>query len=150
MGIVLASGVFIVRSDGKILVGHPTNHASDFWSIPKGKIDKGETTLDAAIRETFEETNINISDFENIEELEAVTYKHKKKRLHPFILSEHNNKNLGWGNFDIKCNSNVPEDRDGFPEMDDFKWVTLDEAKDILHETQTACLDKINEYIKNK
>lgn len=28
-------------------------------------------------------------------------------------------------------------------EMDDFKWVTLKEASQLLHETQVACLDKI-------
>lgn len=33
-------------------------------------------------------------------------------------------------------------------EMDDYKWVTLDEAKDILHDTQVKCLDKIKEIIE--
>jgi predicted NUDIX family NTP pyrophosphohydrolase len=42
-----------------------------------------------------------------------------------------------------QCNSNVPEERGGFPEMDDYKWVTLDEAATMLHETQTACLPEI-------
>jgi predicted NUDIX family NTP pyrophosphohydrolase len=37
----------------------------------------------------------------------------------------------------------VPEDRGGFPEMDDYKWVTLDEAAVMLHETQVACLNEI-------
>jgi len=53
--------------------------------------------------------------------------------------------------FDLKCNSNVPEDRGGFPEMDDYKWVSIDEARNLLHPTQVACLDKIvelNEKIK--
>lgn len=34
------------------------------WSIPGGKIEKNETSLDAAKREFFEETNIDISDEE--------------------------------------------------------------------------------------
>jgi hypothetical protein len=25
--------------------------------------------------------------------------------------------------FKLKCNSNVPKERGGFPEMDDYKWV---------------------------
>ena len=58
---VIAAGVFLVREDGNILICHPTNHAPDFWSIPKGLVDDGEELLAAAIRETFEETNINLA-----------------------------------------------------------------------------------------
>jgi predicted NUDIX family NTP pyrophosphohydrolase len=79
-----------------------------------------------------------------------VTYKHKKKVLHPFVALERNNSTLDWNSFDIKCNSNVPEDRGGFPEMDAYKWVSLDEAKMLLHETQVACLDKIKEIFNRE
>jgi len=30
-----------------------------------------------------------------------------------------------------------------FPECDDFKWVTIQEAKEILHETQVKVLQTI-------
>ena len=42
-------------------------------------------------------------------------------------------------------NSNVPEERGDFPEMDDYKWVTIDEARGLIHETQVACLDKVKQ-----
>ena len=63
MGKTLAGGMFIVREDHRILIGHPTNHAPNVWSIPKGKIETGETSLEGAIRETLEETNIDLSDY---------------------------------------------------------------------------------------
>jgi predicted NUDIX family NTP pyrophosphohydrolase len=56
--------------------------------------------------------------------------------------------NFNWEDQVIKCNSNVPEDRGGFPEMDGYKWVTLNDARDLLHETQVACIDKILEIIE--
>lgn len=145
MGKTIAAGIFLVRKDGMLLVCHPTNHAPDFWSIPKGKVDDGEAFIDGAIRETYEETNIDLSKCKGIRALDVVSYKSKKKVLHPFVALERNNTSLDWDNFEIKCNSNVPEDRGGFPEMDDYKWVSLDEAKMLLHETQVACLDKIKE-----
>ncbi len=43
MSKTIAAGIFIVRKDKKILICHPTNHKPDFWSIPKGKVDNGET-----------------------------------------------------------------------------------------------------------
>ena len=145
MAKVIAAGIFLVNKDGKLLVCHPTNHAADFWSIPKGKVEDGEELIDAAIRETYEETNIDLSTCKGIIGLEMVNYKHKKKALYPFVALERNNSTLDWNGFDIKCNSNVPEDRGGFPEMDAYKWVSLDEAKMLLHDTQVACLDKIKE-----
>ena len=58
MDIKVAAGMFIVRNDDKILIGHPTNHKKDFWSIPKGLVEPDEDLLVAAKRETYEETNI--------------------------------------------------------------------------------------------
>lgn len=147
---VKAAGVFLIRKDDKILICHPTNHKPTMWSIPKGKLDGDETALSAAIRETFEETNIDLSEHKIMIELEPVNYGHKKKILYPFIIHEHVNTHLNWDSWVIKCNSNVPEERGGFPEMDDYKWVTISEARTLLHETQVACLDDIEAFIHSE
>ena len=149
MGKITAAGVFIVRKDGKLLICHPTNHAENFFSIPKGKVEKGETFVEAAFRETYEETNLDLRGNDNFYTfgLSKVTYSHKKKVLHPFLCVEVEDSTFDWGSVEIKCNSNVPKDRGGFPEMDGYRWVTLDEAKDLLHPTQVACLPKLNEII---
>lgn len=149
MAKTIAAGIFIVRKDKKLLICHPTNHAKDFWSIPKGKVEVGETMLEGALRETYEETNLflNHSEFFDIHILEPINYNHKKKILHPFLFHEMKNSPLFWPHIEIKCNSNVPEERGGFPEMDDYKWVTISEARKLLHETQVACLDTIEKLI---
>ena len=150
--IVAAAGIFFINKENKVLICHPTNGSEDTWSIPKGKVEKEEYCLDAAVRETFEETNIDLSNYiDDCIKLESQNYKHKKKRLHPFVIFEKTCIGLDSKRFDIKCNSNVPEDRGGFPEMDDYRWVTIDEARNLLHPTQVACLDKIvelNEKLK--
>lgn len=147
MAKVIAAGIFLVNKDNKLLVCHPTNHALDFWSIPKGKVEDGEMILNGAIRETLEETNIDLSSVVGLKQLESVTYKHKKKVIHPFLCWEPAVTGLNWFTFDIKCNSFVPLERGGFPEMDDYKWVTLDEAEKLLHETQVMCLSEIKQII---
>lgn len=148
---VNAAGIFLVRKDKRLLVCHPTNHKADFWSIPKGKVEDGETTLQAAIRETYEETNLYLSglnDFE-IHVLKDVDYSHGKKKLWPFLFFERQESKVDWVtlNKTIKCNSNVPEDRGGFPEMDSFLWTSTKEARKLLHYTQVACLDEIDRLI---
>ena len=143
---VKAAGIFLVNTNDKILVGHPTNHDSNVWSIPKGRIDDGETPLEAAIRETYEETNFKL--FKGLHDFEYVgeyTYNHKKKGIK---IWAHFEKEVGyWDNVEIECNSNVPEDKGGFPEMDDFKWITLDETKTLLHKTQVEALPSLKKLI---
>ncbi len=147
----IAAGIFIIRKDKKLLICHPTNHGygKGNWSIPKGKIEEGETTIQAALRETFEETNLDLNNIPhfNVYALEAVNYGHKKKMIYPFLFIERENSDLDWLSIEIKCNSNVPESRGGFPEMDEYLWCSLDEAEKLLHETQVACIPKIREII---
>ena len=151
MAKINAAGIFIVRKDKTLLICHPTNHEPNVWSIPKGKVEDGETNLQAAIRETYEETNLYLRgaiEFD-IHELDGVNYTHGKKKLLPFLFLENNLSSINWVevNKTIMCNSNVPDDRGGFPEMDSYRWVTLDEAMGLIHYTQAACLNKIKELL---
>lgn len=137
------AGIFYIDKDGKLLVCHPTGMSQDTWSIPKGKLEEGETALAAAIRETFEEANLDCSNCTNIVTLPAVTYVNKRKRLHPFLVVAAMNADAGLEGTTFRCNSNVPESRGGFPEMDAYRLVDLDIAANILHESQVRCLPHI-------
>jgi mutator protein MutT len=59
---VHVAGCF-VEHDEKILLIRRANgkHQNNKWSVPGGKVDKGETDVDAAIRETFEETGVRLN-----------------------------------------------------------------------------------------
>ena len=47
--------------DGKILLAHTTGRKSNTgWGIPKGGVDKGESKINAAIRETYEELGVKV------------------------------------------------------------------------------------------
>jgi ADP-ribose pyrophosphatase YjhB (NUDIX family) len=54
------AGVILVNSNDEILLVFGKNEQK--WSIPKGHIEKGETTEFAAHRELFEETGVVIED----------------------------------------------------------------------------------------
>ncbi len=49
-----AAGGVVKNSKGEVLL----IHRRGFWDLPKGKIDKGETIEQAAVREVIEETGI--------------------------------------------------------------------------------------------
>jgi 8-oxo-dGTP pyrophosphatase MutT (NUDIX family) len=147
------AGIFFINKNGKLLVAHPTGHDFDFWSIPKGKLDEGETPWIAAKRETWEETNVNLSKVTKYYDFDSIGYKNKRKRLNPFVVFEDENPEVNSDDFLFRCNSTVPAGRKwngGKPEMDGWRWVTLKEAKEILHDTQIEVLKQIKKHIKEK
>lgn len=60
----------LIENDNKILLGHRVSdsldtggiYESDSWTLPGGKQEYEETTVDAGIREVKEETNLDVSN----------------------------------------------------------------------------------------
>ncbi len=98
----------------------------DDWSLPKGKVDPGETDEQAALREVREEASIN-ADLGA--ELPTTTYldrsgKHKRVRY--------------W------AMTAAGGDPAGDNEVDQAAWVPLDEARSRLsYERDVAVLDAL-------
>jgi len=57
---VVAVGVVVIKDDRILLVKRSKPPKSAEWSIPGGAQELGETAVDAAIREVYEETAITI------------------------------------------------------------------------------------------
>lgn len=144
---IKTAGIFFIRKDYHILICHPTKHKENVWSIPKGRIEGDEDMIEAAVRETFEETNIDISNWKVLHNLEPAPYPKSQKVLYAFALFESQNP-FSFNLFDMKCNSNVPLEAGGFPEMDGYKWAPIDEAEKLVHAAQINCLEQIKIIIK--
>jgi 8-oxo-dGTP diphosphatase len=108
---VKAAGGVVLR-DGRIAVVHRPRY--DDWSLPKGKLDDGETFEDAALREVREETGLHCTLGE---ELSSTSYDDRKGRskLVRYWLME-----VVEGEFE-------PND-----EVDELRWLTPDEAATLL------------------
>jgi 8-oxo-dGTP diphosphatase len=113
---VKAAGGLVWRRAGDtiaIAIAHRPRY--DDWSLPKGKLDAGESWEDAALREVEEETGMRcrLGD-----ELEPVTYQDRKGRdkVVRYWLME-------------------PEDDTDFApndEVDQLRWMAPPEALEIL------------------
>jgi 8-oxo-dGTP diphosphatase len=107
---VLAAGGVVVRDDGRVAVIHRPRY--DDWSLPKGKLEDGESFEDGALREVFEETGI---EGRITGELEPVSYVDRKGR----------DKLVRWYRMDVDVEPDefVPND-----EIDELRWLTPGEA----------------------
>lgn len=58
-------GVMIKNKEDLVLLGlRKSPHGQGTWSFPGGHLEFGETMMDAAIRETLEETGLDVSELE--------------------------------------------------------------------------------------
>jgi hypothetical protein len=76
--------------------------------------------------ETYEETNIDLVNMKGFV-THYLVLKHiyiRKKESIAFAFIESQDSVINWSDIDIKCMSNVPIERGGFPEMDDYIWTT--------------------------
>jgi 8-oxo-dGTP pyrophosphatase MutT (NUDIX family) len=114
-----AGGVVWRRDDDgrmRVLLVHRPRY--DDWSLPKGKLDPGETHRQAALREVEEETGVRGTLGP---ELEATRYRDRKGRLKQvrYWLME-------------PANGKVPKFRPN-NEIDEVRWCSAADAGKLLH-----------------
>lgn len=117
---------------------------SNGYTVPKGKKEKDEDLLTAAIRETLEESNFDASPYKKqIVSLGSCKYKHGKKRFHGFALEL---------DFELSEDMFSCQIRNGDlnPEIVKFCLVPLDDITDKLHYTQSEVFVKMIKKIRGR
>ena len=124
-----------------ILLIHPTNSS---WQkrtlgIPKGGIDPGESTLDAALRETLEETGIKLRADQLDPSPETVDIYRKEKlvgTLVYYVCRIQDPSEIGL------TGSIVPKSQLQLEEVDWAGFMEIDEAYEKIANSQLIILDR--------
>ena len=105
---VRAAGGVVIR-DGRVALVHRPKY--DDWSLPKGKLDAGESLEDAALREVEEETGLRCSLGEHLGRTVYLDRKGRQKTVDYWQMT-------------------VEEDTGFEPhdEVDELRWLSPDEA----------------------
>ena len=135
---ILSCGVVPVRfawGDWRLLV----LRAYQNWDFPKGVVNPHEDPLEAAKRETEEETGITDLDFVFGEDYkETVPYSGNKVARY-YVAETH------------ASDITLPLSKElGRPEHDEFRWVRCDEAEDLLPPRLTHVLEWVRSVIDEK
>lgn len=128
-------GILVFHSAGALLLGHASG--TPRWDIPKGLAEPGETPLEAALRETLEETGIDLRS-EILLELGRFAYL-RSKDLHLFATC--------FDDVDVGrcvCSTSFRDSRGRLrPEIDAFAWVPFDAVPQRVGKSLAALLNRI-------
>ena len=109
---VKAAGGVVVR-DGRVAVVHRPRY--DDWSLPKGKLDHGESWEQCALREVREETGLHCTLGQ---ELSSTSYTDRKGRA----------KVVRYWRMDIESEDPFAPDE----EVDELRWLAPGQAAGLL------------------
>lgn len=132
---IWAAGCVLARPNKKgkpryLLVHRPSY---DDWTLPKGKLDRGETFLEGALRETWEETGIRPLN----------------PRLVGTVAYHTNNGNpkvVRWWLTDAGPGSFTPN-----KEVDEVRWVSFSKGRELLtYRNDREVLDRANDMYRER
>jgi 8-oxo-dGTP pyrophosphatase MutT (NUDIX family) len=133
-----AGGVAFRKEDGRIEVALISVGADNRWQLPKGLVDKGESTEHAAIREVREEAGI---DTEIVTRIDKVEYWYfwkengQRIRYHKFV-------------YFYLLRYKAGDVRDHDHEVNDARWVNIDDAIELLaFDNEKKIMEKVKELI---
>ena len=130
----LSCGVVILNPGRELLLCHVTGQ--NHWDLPKGGIEPGETTLQAALRETREEASLRL-DADALVDLGQFAYT-SRKNLHLFAICLPRIELK-----DLRCESRYLDRYSGrqLPEMDGYGWFAFDRVAHLCTPKMALVLD---------
>ena len=118
----------ITESGSELLLVLQSNN---YWSVPKGHMEAFETEQETALRELKEEVGLTAELRQDFREV--VAYPMKRGKCKQNILF------LGRASGEIELQ---------YEEVREYRWVTVQEAKDLLHSEYTRILDQVQAVLE--
>ena len=124
-----AGGVVVRPADSHLEVVLVHRRSSRLWALPKGTPDSGETLEETALRETREETGLEV-------EIDAPI-----SSIHYFFVRGSTRFHKTVHFFLMRPTGGSPDDHDA--EFDEARWLPVDEALALLtHATERSVLER--------
>ena len=137
-----SAGILLHR-DGAVVAGHMggpfwARKQAGAWSIPKGLIGRGEDPLEAALREFREELGIPAP---SAEYRPLGDFRYSSGKLLTVFAAESDLDLAAFqpGTFELELRGRLVT----FPELDEVRWLPVDEARELLVKGQRPALDAL-------
>ena len=137
----ISAGIAIIWQ-GKVLLAHTSGRNwKTGYGIPKGHVERGETYIDAAIRETYEEVGIKI-DRKMIDTTENTFFVNTRRKKNPKTVYWFTAKIDGLDQIGLK-EHRVPKSQLQLKEVDWAGFMTYNEARKVVMFSQIPVIDAL-------
>jgi 8-oxo-dGTP diphosphatase len=110
---VRAAGGVVLDPEARVALVHRPRY--DDWTLPKGKLDRGESFEDAALREVEEETGLRCRLLRELPSSEYLDPKGRSKVVRYWLMEVEHDPGF------------IPNN-----EVDELRWVPVEEAPALL------------------
>ena len=148
-GLPLRSGVGIIllNKDNKVFVAKRIDNPKNFWQMPQGGVDEGESFLKAAYRELNEETSIKNAKL--IKELDCTTtYELPDYLLGIIWKGRYRGQKQRWFLMRFIGEDQEINIKTKNPEFLDWKWIDLEKITEVVVDFKLHVYKKLKEKVK--
>ena len=122
----------------QVLVVHQISYrGDDFWILPKGHAEAGETPIEAAKRELQEETGVSaVTIPEDTQFTIEYSFTHENDRIHKTVI------------YYVGICATKDTVLSQPQEIKELRWCTLDEAKELVsHQNTRNVLEQVTQVV---
>ena len=124
-------GIVVLNNENKVFVAKRIDNPKNFWQMPQGGVDEGESFLQAAYRELEEETGIK--EVKLIKEIdEILSYELPSHLLGVIWKGKYKGQKQKWFVMKYLGNDRDINIKTNSPEFLEWKWIDLNKITDVV------------------
>ena len=140
-------GIVVLNKQNKVFVAKRIDNPKDFWQMPQGGVDNGESFLTAAYRELEEETSIR--NVELIKEIDGTTtYELPKHLLGIIWKGKYKGQKQKWFLMRYLGEDSEINIKTHKPEFLEWRWIDLDMITEVVVDFKLHVYEELKEKIQ--
>ena len=139
-------GIVVLNDERQVFVAKRIDNPRNFWHMPQGGVDKGESLLEAAYRELKEETNI--TKVKLIKEIEGtLTYELPSHLLGKIWKGKYKGQKQKWFLMKFLGSDSDINIKTKNPEFIEWKWIDLEKITEVVVDFKLHVYKELKEKI---